>query len=205
MGYQPMLVRLSMDLPQDILAHLHNLYSEPHRHYHNWRHIQSCLHEFSLVRRECQHPDDVELALYFHDAIYDPTRDDNEEASAALAVKLLSHLPPAQLDHVRSLILATRHRDAPSDADARLICDLDLSILGQPADVFDAYDAAIRREYAHVPDVDFAAGRAAVLRSFLQRPRIYHAEFFHTRYDRSARDNLRRAAERWSDRPNSRP
>src|SRR5688500_1404231 len=148
-----------MQLPPDILARLVGLYSEPRRHYHNWAHVQSCLRELSTVRQECAHPEDVELALYFHDAVYDPTRGDNEARSAALARELLVPLlPHDRLGRIEHRIVSTDHRHVPADPDGRLICDIVLSILAQPAEIFDAYDAAIRREYAHVPDEDFAAG-----------------------------------------------
>src|SRR5688500_4045936 len=100
-----------MDLPNDILAHLRKLYSEPHRHHHNWQHIQSCLAEFSRVRGEAEHPDCVELAIYFHDAIYDPRSNGNEPASAALAHESLAGLlPRPRLARVQFLIMSTNHQ-----------------------------------------------------------------------------------------------
>jgi predicted metal-dependent HD superfamily phosphohydrolase len=104
------------------------------------------------------------------------------------------------VDAVTRLILCTKHDRPPRTPDGRLIVDVDLSILGQGPDVFDAYDAAIRREYAHVPDAAFAAGRAAVLRRFLDRPTIYATKFFQQRYERPARENLQRAIARWEKR-----
>jgi predicted metal-dependent HD superfamily phosphohydrolase len=101
---------------------------------------------------------------------------------------------------VKELIAATKHSSVPPTADARVVTDIDLSILGQPAEVFDAYDRAIRLEYAHVGDEAFAAGRAKVLRQFLERPAIYSTESFRGWYEAAARENLARAIARWEAR-----
>ena len=94
---------------------------------------------------------------------------------------------------VRRLILTTRHAETPTDADAMLIVDIDLSILGQPWARFEEYERGIRREYAHVSDEAFRAGRAKVLRGFLGRPRIYSTDWYQERLEERARENLRRS------------
>jgi predicted metal-dependent HD superfamily phosphohydrolase len=88
------------------------------------------------------------------------------------------------------MILATKHSGAPATGDAAIVSDVDLSILGKPADEFEAYERAIRREYEHVPAETYRAGRAAVLRQFLSRPRIYNTDHFAARYEMAARQNL---------------
>ena len=170
-------------------------YSAPARHYHNVRHVAECLREVAPVRAACEDGLAVGSALLFHDYLYDPTRHDNEDRSAdeaATALRAIGWEGP-RVRVVRELILATKHAAAPAAPDAAVVVDADLSILGKPDETFDDYERAIRREYAHVPDDAFRAGRAAVLRGFLSRPRIYATDYFADRYEMSARRNLGRS------------
>jgi predicted metal-dependent HD superfamily phosphohydrolase len=178
---------------------LEMVYRSPDRHYHNLQHIHDCLREFEPIRGECEDAEAVELAIWFHDFIYDPTRHDNEARSAEAAARELSALgaPADLIRRVEHLILATRHTAEPTDTDAKVLVDIDLSILGRPIDDFDRYEAAIRGEYAHVPDEAFAQGRAAVLRRFLDRPTIYTTRRFRERYEAVARKNLIRSLAHW--------
>ena len=173
-------------------------YSEPLRHYHNVRHIAQCLRELGTAAGACGDLDAVTAAILFHDAVYDPTRHDNEERSADVADAVLrtAGFPDERRRAVRRLILATKHAAAPAAGDEQLVVDIDLSILGKPREEFDAYERAIRQEYAHVPDSDFADGRTKVLQSFLNRKAIYCTATFGARYEAAARENLRRSVER---------
>jgi predicted metal-dependent HD superfamily phosphohydrolase len=169
-------------------------YGEPHRHYHTLRHISRCLGELDGVRGQAGHPFEVELALWLHDAVYDPARSDNEEASATYAREALGGLLRGeQLELVRSLIMATRHAEPPRTSDEGLIADIDLAILGSPAEEYREYEDDIRREYSRVPEDRFRAGRAQVLARFLARRHIYHTGHFRERYEENARANLSRS------------
>jgi predicted metal-dependent HD superfamily phosphohydrolase len=116
----------------------------------------------------------VELAIWFHDAVYDTGRSDNEEKSAAWAeaVILQAGLSGRIAERVRSLILASRHREEVTDNDAQLLVDVDLSILGRETEVFWGYDGDIRKEYAWVPEDVFWRERVRILRGFLDRTHI---------------------------------
>ena len=183
--------------PGKALHEVFDYYKEPHRFYHNLNHILKMLHEFDRARSLCVHPNEVEFAIWFHDAIYDPKAKDNEELSAELAVATLreAHVGAPFRERVRALILATKHTAAPVGPDASVLVDADLSILGKPAAEFDAYEATIRKEYAWVSDDAFRSGRAAVLRQFLGRPRIYSTELFFGLYENAARANIARSLE----------
>jgi predicted metal-dependent HD superfamily phosphohydrolase len=171
-------------------------YAEPHRHYHDIRHIEACLRELAAVDGLMADERQIlEYAIWWHDAVYDPTRSDNEEQSAMLAERDLAQLDvdAATRTTVACLIRATRdHTVAPDDRLGTLLVSIDLSILGQPPADYDAYAAAIRAEYAHVPDAAFRAGRAAVLRRFLAAPAIYPDANFRRRYEAQARANIAR-------------
>lgn len=170
-------------------------YQEPHRHYHTLQHLGECLAAFDQARALAPHPDEIALALWFHDAIYDVKRSDNEARSADWAREALldAEVECAVADRVHALIMATRHDAVPADADAQLLVDIDLGILGADTARFAEYEAQIRREYAFVPGWLFRRKRRAILQGFLERPRLYTTPYFHDRLETRARENLARA------------
>lgn len=188
-----LLERLTADRPQDAsFNRVASAYSEPHRNYHTHTHIEHCLREFDEVRDSFGSPDEVEFAIWLHDAVYDPHASNNEERSALLAQEILSELgcPELKLNTIRDLIQITRHDKEPETLDEQLIVDIDLSILGQPPDIYDEYEKNIRSEYSWVPRSAYIEGRSSILRSFLNRPSIYYAERFVRLYDNQARVNM---------------
>lgn len=181
---------------EDCVA-LERRWREPHRHYHGMRHLEECLALFAEVRALARDADVVEAALWLHDAVYDAHRDDNEVQSAALARTILEARGVAadRIAHVEAIILATRHAGPSADPDAQLACDIDLAILGADAARFDEYEHGVRAEYAWVPIPIFRVNRAEILMRFLASPRIYQTEWFHTRLEAAARQNLSRSIE----------
>jgi predicted metal-dependent HD superfamily phosphohydrolase len=172
-------------------------YSEPHRHYHNARHIYDCFRELEAVKLLARDPLAIDLAILFHDAVYDPRRSDNEDQSALLAARALADFFSREtIASVKMLIDATRHHSIPTNLDAQLLVDIDLSILGQSADRFDEYEQQIRQEYLFVPENLFREKRAGILERFLARPSIFQTDFFRERYEASARMNLARSVAR---------
>jgi len=175
----------------DLLLELTTRYLEPHRHYHGIAHIAAMLdagRTFPL--------DSVQtMAVWFHDAVYDPRSPTNEEASAELArTRLLANgWPAADCERVARIVLDTK-RHVPSSPESAPVLDLDLMSLALPWPEFAANTVAIRREYAHVADADFAAGRAAFFATMLQRERLYFTPWGQ-RLEAAARENLRRAAQ----------
>lgn len=168
-------------------------YGEARRHYHTLEHIDACLGWLDRFAGLAERPTEVALALWFHDVIYDPHAGDNEQRSADLARDRLVALgvPSESVDRVAVYILATQHHEA-EQGDARLVVDIDLTILGSSRAVFDDFEQRIRREYAHVSDELFDAGRRAVLARFLDRPAIYRVAEIHERLEAAARENLER-------------
>ena len=169
--------------------------AEPHRAYHTMRHILHCLDEMGRVRYLAAHPDAMEMALWYHDAIYDTHAADNEEQSAALAADILreASVPETFVQKVARLIMATKDHTAAEDQDTRLLVDIDLAILGQPAPRFDAYERQIRQEYAWVPHAAFVEGRTRILHTFLHRAAIYATDHFRQHYEAQARINIARS------------
>lgn len=173
-------------------------YSETHRAYHTLVHIGHCLDELEQVRELTTNPDAVELALWYHDAIYDTKAKDSEERSAELAIKMArgASLPDSFGQSVVNLIMATKHSESPTDPDVQLLVDVDLSILGQSEEKFDEYELQVRKEYEWVAEDAFVAGRSAILKSFLDRPTIYSTQFFRNKYEMQARRNIARSLAR---------
>ncbi|MBI4175643.1 MAG: N-methyl-D-aspartate receptor NMDAR2C subunit [Candidatus Aenigmarchaeota archaeon] len=184
--------------PQKAYYMLEGLYSVQQRAYHNLSHIGRCLDEYHPARHLPEHPDEVEMALWFHDAFYDTMAADNETRSAQLAYRISRDigLPDLFAGNVHDLILETRHIVTPFDIDSQVLADVDLSILGTPEVEFDEYENNIRKEYRWVPDWQFRAGRAKILGDFLARPSIYSTEFFREKYEGQARRNIERSLAR---------
>jgi predicted metal-dependent HD superfamily phosphohydrolase len=177
-------------------ADLRRRWAEPHRHYHTLAHLRSVLSMVGSTAAPGVDRDAVRLAAWFHDAVYAPRAAGvaNEKASAALAASTLAGLgvPSATVEEVRRLVLLTAtHTPGPADRNGELLCDADLAILSADPDAYDAYAAEVRREYAHVPDDQFRAGRAAVLRHLLDLPALYRLPAMQGRVAR-ARANLER-------------
>ncbi|MER6176886.1 metal-dependent phosphohydrolase [Streptosporangium sp. NPDC001681] len=152
-------------------------YDEPHRRYHTTTHLEAVLAHIDTLASHAEHPDLVRLAAWFHDAVYDPRRGDNEERSAILAERALPEMglsPEAVATVARLVRLTVTHAPAPGDADGAVLSDADLAILGASPEVYAAYATAVREEYAFVPDDAFRSGRAAVLRSLLDLAAIFH-------------------------------
>ena len=170
-------------------------YSEPHRRYHTLHHITALLALLDRHGADAADRDALTLAILFHDIVYDPTRQDNEEASAAWAsARLQGPCFPKELRaKVSRLIVATRHDrplDTTGEPDLALLLDLDLSILAAPAADYRSYAQAVRREYAFVPDRLYRPGRRRVLEGFLQRDPIYLTEPLRAAWEEPARANL---------------
>ncbi|MGB8698936.1 MAG: hypothetical protein WCD18_05920 [Thermosynechococcaceae cyanobacterium] len=176
-------------------------YSEPHRHYHTLQHLQDCLahlwqwQTLSAGRSLHCNRAEIAIALWFHDAIYDPHRKDNEEKSGQLAyqVAIDQGVKPEIADRIKNLILATQHDVVPQTLETQILVDIDLAILGAPVERFQEYEHQIRQEYAWVPDVEFCKARRQILDRFLGRSSIYITAYFQNVLEVQARANLRRS------------
>ena len=177
------------------------LWGEPHRGYHDERHLAEVLAAAEELAGPAL-PPVVVLAAWYHDAVYEGRPGDDEEASARLVETELAALGVADetVAEVARLVRSTVAHDLPTDgrSDEAVLHDADLWILASPAERFDEYCADVRREYAHVDDEDYRRGRRAVLEPFVERGRLYATEHAHGRWTAVARANLRRELERLS-------
>ncbi|MCP9000699.1 DUF4031 domain-containing protein [Pseudarthrobacter sp. RMG13] len=169
-------------------------WSEDHRRYHGCTHLLAVLEAMDLLTDPADPPRTVLLAAWFHDAVYRGIAGQDEEESARLAEERLAHagLPASEVEEVARLVrLTSDHRPEPGDDDGALLCDADLSVLGGEPGPYARYVAAVREDYAHIGDADFAAGRAAVVRHLLELDPLFHSDRARELWLEAARRNLR--------------
>jgi len=194
--------KLPVDIvPQAVFEKLIQAYSSTGRFYHNLTHLNHCFSIFDQTRFLAAYPEEVELAIWFHDVVYDTRRDDNEQRSAKWAEKVISQsgLSSSVAERVSDLILATRHRAEVWNTDTQLVADVDLSILGADPELFWRYERNIRKEYAWIPENLFKLRRTEILYSFLSCQYIYHHKQYRGMFEEKARFNLKQAVENLSD------
>jgi predicted metal-dependent HD superfamily phosphohydrolase len=165
-------------------------WSEPQRHYHTLTHLERMLEVVDAYGSHAGDPRSVALACWFHDAVYDPTCQDNEAASAELASSILPELAVDPAEVVRLVLLTATHKVTAGDLNGELITDADLAILAADQIAYQAYVTAVRAEYGFVDDEAFRHGRRAVLRQLLALPRLFHVPALHDAWEDRARANL---------------
>lgn len=168
-------------------------YADPGRHYHDLTHLDDVLRNVDELADAARAPDVVRLAAWFHDAVYDPLADDSEERSALLAQSMLAamRVDDALVTEVARLVrLTAGHDPADDDADGAVLCDADLAILAADETRYAGYVAGVRAEFAHVPEDDFARGRAAVLQHLLGQRSLYRTPTAHAAWEAAARANV---------------
>ncbi len=179
----------------EVFELLDKQYSNPSRFYHGWNHIADCLKNLDEVRDSIPFKvPTTECAIFFHDAIYDSRRKDNEIESAALSSLYLVKMGVGDYmftENVASFIKASTHRylSGPT-SEMNLFLDIDLASLGYPLETFKHNTSEIRQEHDWVPTDVFIKERTKMLESFLKRPTIYYTDFFRDKYETQARLNL---------------
>eukprot|EP01122_Echinamoeba_exundans_P014340 TRINITY_DN6462_c0_g1_i1.p1 TRINITY_DN6462_c0_g1~~TRINITY_DN6462_c0_g1_i1.p1 ORF type:complete len:218 (+),score=29.01 TRINITY_DN6462_c0_g1_i1:109-762(+) len=175
-------------------------YSEPTRHYHTLNHIHHMLTLLEEHKSHLQSKERVAMAIWFHDVIYDPTKNDNEEKSEELWKVFAKEASISSTDTeiVSQYILATKSHKIPEhlaeDQDLKYFMDFDLAILGSDAATYEQYAANIRKEYSWVPEDKWIAGRPNVLRSLMAGD-VYFTEAF-KKFEAAAKENMTREIER---------
>lgn len=190
-----LMTRVGLENNIDTFDELLANYSQKHRHYHNINHINAVLEHLSDAKTLTKDYNAVELALWFHDAIYKVFSSTNELDSASWASTFLKHNGKENefADKVHRLIMATLHNAVPIDSDEKLIVDIDLSILGCPPKTYLLFEEWIRKEYKLVPSLIYKKKRNEILAGFLERDKIYSHDFFYEKLEINARKNITQA------------
>lgn len=193
--WQTLMSALGLPPSEECYHALHAAYSEKHRFYHTVDHIDAMLTHFDGVKEIAEKPEELELAIWFHDAVYKPLSKTNELDSANWAQTFLAthSYGKAGIERVHNLIMATLHNGNIKTPDEQLIVDIDLAILGAPPDVHDQFERNVRKEYRLVPGFIYRKKRKELLRSFLSSGSIYNLELFNERYEDQSKQNLHRA------------
>jgi predicted metal-dependent HD superfamily phosphohydrolase len=169
-------------------------YTHKSRHYHTLEHLENLLGELLEIKPLFGDWQAALFTLFYHDAVYNPLKKNNEEKSAELAEKRMMalNIPPAITAKTKAQILATKSHESSSDADTNFFTDADLSILGCEWATYAQYCQQVRQEYAVFPDLLYKPGRKKVLQHFLAMERIYKTAHFYEKYEAVARENLAR-------------
>jgi predicted metal-dependent HD superfamily phosphohydrolase len=188
-----------LGLGRDLYVELVSRWSEPHRHYHDVRHLAGTLEALDLLEDDAASSPVVQLAAWFHDAVYEGVAGVDEQQSADLAERMLGDLPGHDVDEVVRLVLLTAgHDPQPGDAAGTALCDADLSILGALPGRYDVYVRDVRLDYSHIEDASWAVGRTAVLDSLLALNPLYRTPMGQELWQERAAANLTRERARWT-------
>ncbi len=184
---------------QPVLDELRIVYEHPSRAYHNLDHIHNMLKKLTESEKLAEHPHRIILAIWFHNAIYNPARTDNEVKSAEFWIrKMTPYLLEEPLKWGKMAILATINHFPNPDPDIQLLLDLDLASLGASWEVFQENSEQIRQEYIHVSNDDFRKGRKVFLEKMLKRPRLFGTEHWHNLLEKQARNNMEKTLEEFT-------
>lgn len=169
-------------------------YSGKKRYYHDLTHLENLLEQLSAVKTNIHQWNTLLFTLYYHDIIYNAAKNNNEEESAVLAEKRMQQLgvPVEIIDQCRAQVLATKKHEVSADSDTNYFTDADLSILGQSWEVYEAYYKNVRKEYSIYPDIIYKSGRKKVLHHFLSMERIFKTDYFFTKFEVAAKENLQK-------------
>ncbi|WP_343568342.1 metal-dependent hydrolase [Acinetobacter sp.] len=182
--------------PQKIYHELIAIYSEKQRAYHTVQHLYECLSLMGAVQYELNDPYAVALALWFHDAVYDPEAKDNELKSAELFEQLMAQdLSFDTLEKIKRWILATQKHALTDETDLQFLLDIDLAILAATPERFIQYEQQIQQEYSWVDPEVYSIKRKQVLIHFYQSEPLYQTVYFQKNFELNAKDNLRRILE----------
>ena len=185
---------LDEDTTQNFYASLYGAYSEVQRHYHSIQHIVECLEHFHQIKTYLDDTLSVELAIWFHDVIYNPQAHDNEQQSADYMQRMLENVLGAeQIAKIYAWILATKTHAPTADTDLAYLLDIDLAILASDPMRFAEYERQIQQEYAWVEPSLYVKKRQQVLRHFLETQPLYQTPFFQKCYEHQAKQNLTQA------------
>lgn len=180
-------------LAEEVYRELEGYYSQPNRYYHDLRHVGACLKHFDAISDQLTQPDAVEMALWFHDVIYEPDAGDNERRSAELFLAFAAgDADGSFVEVVHDLVMMTVHPSEPQSVDEQFTVDIDLASFGLPWEEFVRLGELVRKEFPHSSDRDFDSGQLQFLEKLASRRYFFFTEFFRSRYEAVAQSNLRR-------------
>lgn len=184
-------------LTNDLWNEIEKNYSSKDRHYHTLNHLDNLLTQLTDVKGEIQNWESILFTLYYHDIVYNTLKTDNEEHSAELAEMRMKQILVSNetIELCKSQILATKWHTKSTNTDTNYFLDADLSVLGQPWEIYSLYFKNIRKEFSIYPDPVYIPGRIKVLSHFLSMERIYKTDYFYNKFETQAKLNLQKELE----------
>lgn len=181
-------------LKNELWSEIESAYSEEGRHYHTLTHLKVLLAQLTEVKTEINNWEITLFTLFYHDLVYNPLHSDNEEQSAEIAIERMKQLnvPKEMIILCLRQIIATKQHEKNEDPDCNYFLDADLSVLGSNWETYYQYAKNVRKEYAIYPPVVYNPGRKKVLQHFLEMERIFKMEHFFAKFEKQAKENLRR-------------
>ncbi|MGG5507271.1 MULTISPECIES: HD domain-containing protein [unclassified Myroides] len=182
----------------DLWQEIEQNYSESKRHYHNLSHLENLLKQLIEVKHEIENWETVLFTMFYHDIIYIATNTDNEEKSAELAAKRMKEIKVSDniIENCKSQILATKKHLTDTNSDTNYFLDADISIFGSTDEVYDKYRKNVRMEYLYYPSVIYNKGRIQILKDFVNQDTIFKTEYFRTKFEKQARQNILKEIEK---------
>jgi predicted metal-dependent HD superfamily phosphohydrolase len=178
----------------DLVKH----YNQPGRYYHTLEHVEAILDTIGPLESEAQEYDTLQLAVWFHDVIFEPLGKDNEARSAEYAFIRLREMGLAEetASRVAELIMMTTDHQAPEDdIDGQILIDADLAPFGLDKVQFDQQSVAIRKEFSQISDSAYRESRRKFLKVMMEREPLYYTEYFNATLESKARENIAEALE----------
>ena len=184
-----------LNFNENCWSEIEKRYSLKKRFYHNLKHLEHMLLELEFIKDKAVDLDSILFSVYYHDIIYDASKSNNEEESAKFLEKVLIKTSFENIESCKKQIIATKKHEKSDDIDVNILLDIDMAILGQSWDIYEAYCQKIRKEYSIYPDFLYKKGRKKALKSFLEQNRIFKTDFFHDKYESITRYNIFREIE----------
>ena len=183
-------------LQENLWLEIETYYTSKKRHYHTLSHLENLFQELLPIQENVEDWETVQFSIFYHDIIYNASRNDNEEKSAILAIERLNKIGinEDQILKCNHQILMTKSHEI-SDNDTNYFTDADLSILGKNWETYEEYFKQIRKEYRIYPDFMYNRGRKKALKHFLEMERIFKTDYFFRKYEKQARLNLEKELE----------
>jgi predicted metal-dependent HD superfamily phosphohydrolase len=165
------------------------------RYYHDLNHIEHLLNYMNDFYLCLEDKLILELAIWFHDSIYNSKSKDNEINSVFYLINFLNNVPNFNLLNFKfsvpvfKMILCTRHNNTSTTRLEKIMCDIDLRDGFNEGHYMDN-SINIKKEFSHLSDEEWIEGRINFLNDFLKRKRIYQTDEYYNKYEEQAKLNL---------------
>ena len=168
-------------------------YTKKWKFYHNLNHVYSFVNLFEKYNKFINnHKNEFLISIYFHDIIYIPSRNDNEEESINIFNKFYNEVKPNNLNKEKAIefIAETKNHSLSKDYDFELDLFLDMDMQIVSDENWEDYENKIRKEYCFVDETEYKNKRKQFLQSLVNKNRIFRTQIFYDTYEQIAKNNI---------------